>query len=109
MSSTSKPGFVGALEDALARGMEFKTIPIAEFEKRLEGSILDVEARYTPDTPARLRAGRPCKARGKQESRMKGVRLDVVFLAKLEARLRRENISFSALVQDLLGEWMKGA
>jgi len=60
-------------------------------------------------TPPRLKLGRPCKARGKQQSRMKGVRLDVAFLEKLEVRLAREQRSFSGLVQDLLGQWMTTA
>jgi len=40
---------------------------------------------------------------------MKGVRLDVEFLEQLEARLAKENLTFSGLVQDLLGAWMKSA
>jgi hypothetical protein len=86
--------------------MEFKTRTQEEIESQMEESIRDVEARYTPDTPPRLMLGRPCKARGKRQSRMKGVRLDVVFLAHLEARLRQEHLTFSGLVQDLLGQWL---
>jgi hypothetical protein len=106
MFKSSKPGFIGALEEAMARGMKFTTRTEAEIVSQMEESIRDVEARYTPDTPPRLKLGRPCKARGRQRSRMKGVRLDVAFLARLEARLRQEHLSFSGLVQDLLGEWM---
>jgi len=109
MSVSSKPGIIGALEDAMARGMEFKTMTMAEFENGLEERIRDVEARYTPATPPRLKLGRPCKASGARRSRMKGVRLDVVFLARLEARLEREHLSFSGLVQTLLGEWLAAA
>jgi hypothetical protein len=72
----------------------------------MEESIRDVESRYTPDTPPRLKLGRPCKDLGRRQSRMKGVRLDVGFLAQLEDRLRKEHLSFSGLVQDLLGAWM---
>jgi hypothetical protein len=86
--------------------MEFRTRTEEEILSQMEESIRDVEARYTPDTPPRLKLGRPCKARGRQQSRMKGVRLDVEFLARLEARLEREQLSFSGLVQDLLGQWM---
>jgi hypothetical protein len=106
MFKSSKPGFIGALEEAMARGMKFQTRTEAEILSGIEESIRDVEARYTPDTPPRLKLGRPCKLRGKQQSRMKGVRLDVAFLAQLEARLQQENLSFSGLVQDLLGQWM---
>ena len=106
MFKSSKPGFLGALEEAMARGMEFKTKTLEEIESQMEETIRDVEARYTPDTPPRLMLGRPCKSRGRRQSRMKGVRLDVTFLAHLEARLRQENLTFSGLVQDLLGQWM---
>ena len=109
MRVSSKPGIMGALEEALARGMKFETKTVAEIESGMEESIRDVEARYTPDTPARLKLGRPCKANGIRLSRMKGVRLDVGFLVQLEARLKRENLSFSGLVQTLLGEWMATA
>ncbi len=40
---------------------------------------------------------------------MKGVRLDVEFLAQVERRLARERRTFSGLVQDLLGQWMKAS
>ncbi|MDR3670951.1 MAG: hypothetical protein P4L36_08905 [Holophaga sp.] len=86
--------------------MKFQTLTEADILGRMEESIRDVEARYTPDTPPRLKLGRPCKARGRQRSRMKGVRLDVDFLAQLEARLEQEQLSFSGLVQTLLGAWM---
>jgi len=103
------PGFAGALEDALARGMPLLTRTREEIEREMEESIRDVEARYNPDTPARLKLGRPCKGGSPQRSRMKGVRLDVEFLEQLEARLAKENLTFSGLVQDLLGAWMKSA
>lgn len=106
MKVSSKPGIIGALEEAVGRGMKLQTMTRAEFENGLEERIRDVEARYTPDTPPRLKLGRPCKALGARRSRMKGVRLDVGFLAQLEPRLKQEHLSFSGLVQTLLGEWM---
>lgn len=107
--TSNKPGIVGALEDALARGMPLITRTREEIESEMEESIRDVEARYNPYTPARLKLGRPCKGVSPQRSRMKGVRLDVEFLEQLEARLAKENLTFSGLVQDLLGAWMKSA
>ena len=106
MSASSKHGILGALEEAMARGMAFHTLPAAEIDRRMEETILEVEARYPPNAPSRLKAGRPPKARGRQQSRMKGVRLEVAFLAQLERRLQQEHLSFSGLVQDLLGQWM---
>ena len=106
MNAPRKPAVLAALEEAIARGMKFETQSAEDIERRMEESIRDVESRYTPDTPPRLKLGRPCKDLGKRQSRMKGVRLDVRFLARLEARLEQEHLSFSGLVQDLLGAWM---
>ena len=109
MTNSDKPGIAGALEDALARGMPLITRTREEIENGMAESIRDAESRYTPSTPARLKLGRPCKGIGPQRSRMKGVRLEVEFLQQLEARLARENLTFSALVQDLLDAWMQSA
>ena len=74
------------------------------------GSRADtVTTRITPDRPARLKLGRPRKTEGPRTSRMKGVRLDPEFLAQVERRLARERRTFSGLVQDLLGQWLKAS
>jgi hypothetical protein len=106
MFKPNKPGIIGALEEATARGMKFHTLTEAEILSRMEETVQDVEARYTPNTPPRLKLGRPRKTHGPQRSRMKGVRLDEAFLTQLEVRLAQEHLSFSGLVQDLLGQWM---
>lgn len=81
--------------------------PSADIERGMAASIRDVTARITADHPARLKLGRPPKLAGPRTSRMKGVRLDSEFLAQVERRLARERRTFSGLVQDLLGQWMK--
>ena len=48
MFKSDKPGFIGALEEAMARGMEFRTRTEEEILSQMEESIRDVEARYTP-------------------------------------------------------------
>ena len=106
MNDSGKTGLEGGLEDAVARGLKLKPQSTIGLEQRLEASMREVETLYTPETPARLKLGRPCKADGRQASRMKGVRLDVAFLARLEVRLAEERLTFSGLVQDLLGTWL---
>jgi len=107
MSNTRKAGLGAALEAAEKSGLVIKTKPAAAIERGMEASIRDVAARITPDRPARLKPGRPRKSEGSRTSRMKGVRLDPEFLAQVERRLARERRTFSGLVQDLLGQWMK--
>lgn len=109
MRRRGKTGLAAALEAARKSGMTLKTKPAAAIERDMAASIQDVTARITPDHPARLKPGRPSKTDGPRASRMKGVRLDVEFLAKVERRLARERRTFSGLVQDLLGQWMKAS
>lgn len=109
MTKTRKAGLAAALEAAEKAGLVLKTKPAATIERGMAASIKDVTARITPDHPARLKLGRPARSEGPRSSRMKGVRLDSRFLAQVERRLARERRTFSSLVQDLLGQWMKGA
>lgn len=107
MSTRKKVGLEGALEAAKAQGLKIKTRPAADIERDMAATIREVEGRITPETPARLKAGRPSKAEGPRTSVMKGVRLDARFLEQIQRRLLREHLTFSTLVQDLLGEWMQ--
>jgi hypothetical protein len=109
MTKARKAGLAAALEAAKESGMTIKTKPAAIIERNMGASIRDVTARITPDHPARLKQGRPLKTEGPRTSRMKGVRLDPEFLAQVERRLARERRTFSGLVQDLLGQWMKAS
>ena len=109
MSKTKKTGLAAALEAAEKSGMTIKKKPAAAIEREMAASIRDVTARITPDRPARLKLGRPRKTEAPRTSRMKGVRLDPEFLAQVERRLARERRTFSGLVQDLLGQWLKAS
>ena len=102
----STPKRLTALAESM-KGQTIQTRPAADIERDADETIRWAEPTYTPDTPARLKRGRPVDGEKPGKSPVKGVRLPVTFEKALSERLEREGIEFSDLVRDLLQGWMK--